>query len=282
MIVSCSSCGSRNRVLPARLDDMAQCGKCHKRLLPLDAPVAVSSAEEFDELVRDASLPVLVDFWAAWCGPCRQLTPVLEAAVTERAGKVALAKVDTDANPRVSTEHRIQSIPSVKAYRDGKVVAEFMGAQPGPQVERFLDALVPSEAEELVKSGAEADLRRALELEPGRADAAVPLARLLAARGEREEAIALLANVAGSFAAEGLAARLRLEAAQPELQEAFAALDGGDIERGLDILIGAIPATRDSDRRDDLRRSVVGVLDELGVEHPVARESRRKLAAALY
>jgi putative thioredoxin len=156
-----------------------------------------------------------------------------------------------------------------------------VGAQPPAQVARFLDGLVPSEADALVATGAEDDLRRALELEPNRADATLALARLLHQRGESAAALELLANTTGSYAAEGLAARIRLET-EPELADAFAALDAGEQQRGLDALIAAIAATDDADRRDDLRRAVVGVLDELGTEHPLARESRRKLASALY
>jgi putative thioredoxin len=199
------------------------------------------------------------------------LGPVIEKAVDKRAGEVELVKVDTDANPGVSQAFRIQSIPAVMAFKDGRVVDEFVGALPPAQVERFLDGLVPSEADALVASGSEADLRRALELDPGRADATVALARLV----PREEALALLANAPG-FAAEGLAARLRLESDE-ELRDAFAAIDAGDTQRGLDTLIGAIAAS-EGDRKEDLRRAVVGILDQLGVEHPLARESRRKLA----
>jgi putative thioredoxin len=242
---------------------------------------ATEATFERDVIERSHDVPVVVDFWAEWCGPCRQLTPVLESAVGARAGQVELVKVDTDANQRLAAAFRIQGIPAVKAFQDGRVVAEFTGAQPPAAVERFLDALVPSEADALVAEGGETELRRALELEPGRPDAAVPLARILHGRGERDAALEVLGNVTGSFAADGLAARIRLED-DPDVAASFAALDDGDAETGLDGLIAATAAADDADRRDDLRRAVVGVLDELGVEHPLARESRRRLASALY
>ncbi len=235
-------------------------------------------------LDRSRTVPVVVDFWAEWCGPCRQLTPVLEKAVAERAGKVELAKVDTDAEPGLARTYGIQGIPAVKAFKDGELASEFVGALPPQQVERFLDGLVPSEADGLVARGDEDSLRQALELEPTRADAAVSLARTLIARGETDEASGLLANVTGNFSADGLLARLKLQqaggSADINLSEAFEALDEGDQERALDLLIGALPQADGA--KDDIRRVVVGLLDELGPENPLARDARRRLAAALY
>ena len=245
----------------------------------LDVTEATFQAEVVD---RSQQLPVVVDFWAEWCGPCRALTPALEAAAKARDNDVVLAKVDTDANPRLSQSFGIQGIPAVKAFRDGKVVSEFTGAQPPAAVERFFDALVPSEADRLAEAGDEDSLRRAVELEPSRADAAVPLARLLLQRGERDQALDALETVVGDFRADGIRARLRLEddPAAPDVAEAFTALDAGETERALDLLLEAMPAA--GDHRDELRQVVVGVLDELGAEDPLARDVRRRLAAALY
>ena len=237
----------------------------------------------FEEAVlqRSHTLPVVVDFWAAWCGPCRQLGPVLEREAAKRAGKLELVKLYVDANPTISRSYGIQGIPAVKAFRDGRVVAEFVGAQPSVAVERFLDSLSPSEAELLAQKGDEESLRAALALEPGRADAAIQLARILHRRGLMDEALEILEKVHGSFAAEGLAARIKLEqTAATDLSRAFEALDSGDSEQALDLLIDAIASRRGS--RDEIRRVVVGVLDELGLDDPLATSSRTRLASALY
>jgi putative thioredoxin len=230
---------------------------------------------------RSRTLPVVVDFWASWCGPCLQLGPVLERSIAARAGKIELAKLDVDANPSITRAYGVQGIPAVKAFKDGEIVAEFVGAQPPTAVERFLDELVPSEADELLEHGDEESLRRAIELAPTRADAIVPLARVLHGRGEDDEALELLGRIPASFAGQGLAARIELErASDPDLTDAFAALDAGDHARALDLLLDALPNSDGA--RDDIRRVVVGVLDELGVDDPLARESRRRLASALY
>ena len=130
--------------------------------------VEVTDADfEQEVLERSAELPVLVDFWADWCQPCHMLTPVIEKAVAAHEGEVELAKLDVDSNPATAARFGVRGLPTVKAFRDGDVVDEFTGAQPVAVVERFIDELVPSEADELAESDDEDALRRALELDPG-------------------------------------------------------------------------------------------------------------------
>ena len=216
---------------------------------------------EREVIARSHEVPVVVDFWAEWCAPCRALGPVLEQAAAKREGKVVLAKVDTDANPGISQTFGIQGIPAVKAFKDGVVVEEFVGAQGPALVERFFDLLVPTEADLLVKQGDEAALRQALELQPGRSDAAVALARILLERGDEDEALTILDNAPDGFQSEGLAARIRLtQADDVDIQAAVKALDAGDREGGVDLLLDTIPSA--GDHTDDLRRMIVAVLDE--------------------
>jgi putative thioredoxin len=228
-------------------------------------------------LERSSELPVLVDFWADWCQPCHMLAPVIEKAVAAHEGKIELVKLDVDANQETAARYGVRGLPTVKAFRDGRVATEFTGAQPPTVVERFIEELVPSQADELAEDADEESLRRALELEPGHADARRRLGRLLLARGDSEEALELLEDMPGDFVAEGLAARARL-AGDPDLDAAFDAWDGGDPARALELLQAALA---DPERRDLVRRVMVAIFTELGPEDPLAREHRRRLSAAL-
>lgn len=135
--VECPACGRLNRVDLARAADGPKCGACG-RAIALDRPLPVSEAA-FDRVVGGSEVPVLVDFHADWCGPCRMMAPVLEAVARERAGRVLVAKVDTDRAPRVSQRFRIASIPTLAVFRGGAEVAREMGALAKPRLDALLD-----------------------------------------------------------------------------------------------------------------------------------------------
>src|SRR4051812_34390068 len=256
--------------------------------------VSVQAVEEtFDQLVlqRSHELPVVVDFWADWCGPCKALSPALEAAAASREGKIELVKVDVEASQRLAALYRVQGIPAVKVFRDGEVVDEFTGALPPAKVEAFFDKFVASRADDLLAAGDELSLREAAELEPRRADVAIALAMARLARGAEGEALDAVADHADDFGAAGIAARIRLAKAGLAA-EALAALEGGDRDVALEGLIRTLselphngpPQNGDLDAeeaRDLLRRAVVGILSEADPADPRSRLYRRRLSEAL-
>ena len=227
-----------------------------------------------DVLERSATVPVVVDLWAPWCGPCTTLGPMLEKAVAGTGGAVDLAKVNVDENPRIAEAFQVQSIPAVFAIRDGQVVDQFIGALPEAQVTAFVQRLapVPSEADNLVAAGDEASLRQALELEPDHQGATEALARLLIDRGEAPDALALLARLPETDTGRALAAEARLLEAGVDVSNS----DHAEIEAKLDELLDKV---RDDDAA---RQEFVDLLAAMGAEDPRTNEYRRALAARLF
>ncbi len=219
---------------------------------------------------RSYQVPVVVDLWATWCGPCKTLSPIIEKVIAETNGTVELATIDVDQNPRVSQAFQVQSIPAVFALKDGKVVDTFVGALPEHAVREFVEKLAPgaSAVDKLVNEGDEESLRAALELDAENADAAIALAEILLATDRAADAVTLLTPFQSQLAAKTLLARATLATKGVTL--------GGDIDLTLDHLLEqavADPAAREQ---------FVEVLDALGPEDPRYVTYRRRLASRLY
>jgi putative thioredoxin len=218
---------------------------------------------------RSNTVPVVVDLWAEWCGPCKTLGPILETVIAETGGKVELAKVDVDSNPQTAQAFQVQGIPAVYALKDGQVVDSFVGAQGEPHVRAFVDRLMPTDQDQildgLLAKGDEASLREILAAHPDHPEAIPRLAQLLVDASRGEEALELLERIPETPQSRQIAAAART-----------GKLGQDDILNRLDDLL-----TRVKDD-ENVRQQFIDLLDLLGAEHPQTGEYRRRLSSALF
>jgi putative thioredoxin len=231
-------------------------------------------------LNRSVEVPVVVDLWAPWCGPCRTLGPIIERVIDATEGKVILAKVNVDENPRISQTFQVQSIPAVFALKDRKIIDNFIGALPESQIKAWVSRLAPpkSQADILVDAGIENDdeglLWQALDLEPANARAVVALASVLADSNRGQEALALLARIPETPETVTIAARARLGASVPVATTAVDDPHAATVAE-LESLLESVK-TNDEDRQ-----RFVDLLAVMGDDERVG-SLRRKLATRLF
>jgi thioredoxin 2 len=139
IVTACGHCGQNNRMLFERLGDTLRCGRCKEEIPPPSVPIEIARSADFDRLIAKASVPVVVDYWAPWCGPCRMVAPELAKVATRQAGSVLVVKVNTDALPDLGERFRIQSIPTMAVFARGREIARTTGARPAADIETFIE-----------------------------------------------------------------------------------------------------------------------------------------------
>lgn len=219
---------------------------------------------------RSKTVPVVVDLWAEWCGPCKTLGPTLEKVIGETSGAVELAKVDVDTNPEIAQAFQVQSIPAVFAIKDGQIVDTFVGALPEAGIREFIERLAPgaSIVDQLVEAGDEVSLREALQRDTTNVEAAVALGDFLRQADQLDEAEALLTPFAHVLGAKTVLARIRLQRSGVNLE--------GDLDLTLEHLLEQTSVS------DESKVQLLEILDALGPEDVRYVSYRRRLASRLY